>query len=268
VNPRSSLALIAVILVGGAVALWWSDRQGPVAPPVRPVSSEAAIVERDAPDFDGEYVLTISWHPAFCETRPNLRECRNAQTGDYAADNFSLHGLWPQDNEYCGVSDSLVAIDAMNRWHDLPEIEVSDETWRDLTRLMPGTKDGLERHEWTLHGTCSGADADTYFKRAIALVEEINGSAVRDLLERNVGLQVSRNQIRAAFDAAFGDGAGRKVRVDCETDGDRELIFELRINLEGAAMAPASFRDLIHVHAARNASAGCTGGTVDRVGEQ
>ena len=69
-----------------------------------------------------------------------------------------------------------------------------------------------------------------------------------------------------AFDAAFGDGAGRKVRVDCEADGDRDLIFELRINLEGDAMEATSLRDLIH--AARNASAGCDRGTVDRVGEQ
>ena len=77
---------------------------------------------------------------------------------------------------------------------------------------------------------------------------------------------MSRNQIRAAFDAAFGDGAGRKVRLDCEDDDDRELIYELRINLKGDAMGRAGFRELIH--AARNASAGCNGGTVDRVGEQ
>ena len=90
------------------------------------------IVESDTPSFDGEYVLTISWHPAFCETKPNLRECRNERASDYAADHFSLHGLWPQDDEYCGVSDSLIAIDNGNRWDDLPEIEVSDATWREL----------------------------------------------------------------------------------------------------------------------------------------
>ncbi|MEO7221448.1 MAG: hypothetical protein ABIY37_03170, partial [Devosia sp.] len=101
-NPRFSLALIAVILMGGAVALWWSDRQKP-ADPVAPaisteaISSEEAVVETDVTAFDGAYVLTVSWHPAFCETKPNLRECRNEQTGDYAADHFSLHGLWPQD---------------------------------------------------------------------------------------------------------------------------------------------------------------------------
>ena len=272
-NPRFSLVLVALILIGGAIALWWNDRQKPVEPIVAVSSEQIAQPSRSAPPqpddafvYDGEYVLTISWHPAFCETKPNLRECRNERSGDYAADHFSLHGLWPQDDEYCGVGEDIIAIDEANRWDDLPPLDVGDAIWRDLQRLMPGTEDNLERHEWTLHGTCAGVDANTYFKRAIALVEEINGSDVRDLLARNIGREVSRNQLRSAFDDAFGDGAGRKVRMDCEEDDGRDLIFELRINLEGNAMGAASFRDLIH--AAKNASNGCPGGIVDRVGEQ
>lgn len=267
-NPRFSLVLIAVVLVGGAVGLWWGDRpQLPVSPQVAPtVSTPEPLPEPDADNYDGEYVLTISWHPAFCETKPYLTECRNVRGSDYTADHFALHGLWPQDDEYCGVGLEIIEIDEANRWDELPPIEVSDATWRDLVRVMPGTEDSLERHEWVLHGRCAGASAETFFRRSIALVEEINGSAVRDLLARNIGRHVSRNQIRAAFDAAFGDGAGRKVRLDCEADDDRDLVFELRINLEGPAMEATSLRDLIH--AARNASAGCNGGIIDRIGEQ
>jgi ribonuclease T2 len=268
VNPRFTLAIVALILIGGTVALWWSDRQQPVLP--SPPPSQINSVEPAPPDepvgYDGEYVLTISWHPAFCETKPYLSECRNEHSGDYAADHFSLHGLWPQDDEYCGIGETLIATDEANRWDELPPVEVSNETWRDLQRVMPGTEDNLERHEWVLHGSCAGASADTYFRRAIALTEEVNKSQVRELLARNIGRTVSRNQIRAAFDAAFGDGAGRKVRLDCEDDDGRELIFELRLNLEGDAMGGMGLRDLIH--AARNASSGCSGGTVDRVGEQ
>ena len=269
-NPRFSLAFVAVILVAGAVALWWGDRQK-LPSPVMPISSAQPVSsEPRQPNetfvYDGEYVLTISWHPAFCETKPNLRECRNERSGDYAADHFSLHGLWPQDDEYCGVGESIIAIDEANRWDDLPEVDVSDTTWRDLQRLMPGTEDSLERHEWTLHGTCAGVDADTYFKHAIALVEEINGSEVRDLLSGSIGREVSRNQLRSAFDDAFGAGAGRKVRMDCEEDDGRDIIFELRINLKGHATGATTFRDLIH--AGKNASNGCSSGLVDRVGEQ
>jgi ribonuclease T2 len=131
---------------------------------------------------------------------------------------------------------------------------------------MPGTEDNLDRHEWVLHGSCAGASADTYFRRAIALLEEINGSPVRELFASSIGRNVSRDQVRNAFTTAFGDGVGRKVRIDCEDDDGRELISELRINLEGAAMAGTSLRDLMRP--ARNASAGCAGGIVDRVGDQ
>lgn len=266
-NPRFSLVLIAVVLVGGAVGLWWGDRpRPPVTPQVVPTVSDASTPEPDVDAYAGEYVLTISWHPAFCETKPYLTECRDERSSDYTADHFALHGLWPQDDEYCGVGTEIIETDEANRWDDLPPVEVSDATWRDLVRVMPGTEDGLERHEWVLHGSCAGASAETFFSRSIALLEEINASVVRDVLARNIGRHVSRNQIRAAFDAAFGDGAGRKVRVDCEADDARDLVFELRINLEGPAMEATSLRDLIH--AARNASTGCNGGLVDRIGEQ
>ena len=265
VNPRFSLALVALILIGGAAALWWSDRQRPIVPVPPPVISEEPR-QPDEPAPAGRYVLAVSWHPAFCETKPYLDECRDERSSDYSADHFSLHGLWPQEGEYCGVSQPLIDIDATNRWDGLPRVDLGDATRRDLVRLMPGTEDGLERHEWLLHGTCAGTDADRFFKRAIALVEEINASPVRDLLAKNMGRNVSRNQLRAAFDTAFGDGAGRRVRLDCEADDGRDLIFELRINLDGAVMSSARFADLIQ--SARNASAGCSGAIVDRVGEQ
>ena len=266
VNPRFSLALVALILVGAALTLWLSDGQRKTPPAttsiaVEPISTQPA--GKSAPAQS--YVLAISWHPAFCEAKPNLSECRNERSSDFAANNLVLHGLWPAD-EYCGVSDRLIAIDSANRWDDLPDIDISDATWSRLATAMPGVEDNLHRHEWLFHGTCSGASAETYFARALTLLDAVNASAVQDLLSRNLGKHVSRNQIRAAFDATFGDGAGRKVRLDCDEDGDRTLISELRINLDGDAMGAASFADL--VHAARNASAGCTGGIIDRIGRQ
>ncbi len=230
-DRRFTLALAALVLVGGALALWLSPQQRAPVPADPPAAPSAPAQS---------YVLAISWHPAFCEAKPNLPECRDQRSSDYTADHFALHGLWAE-NEYCGVSDRLIAIDSTNRWDDLPEIDVSDATWRALQRIMPGTRAQLERHEWLFHGTCSAASADTYFARATALVEAVNASPVRDLLAK-CRQHVSRNQIRAAFDAAFGDGAGRKVRVDCEDDGSRTLIAELRINLNGDAMGTRLLR--------------------------
>jgi len=43
-----------------------------------------------------EYVLAVSWQPAFCETRPRLPECRSQTADRFDATNFTLHGLWPR----------------------------------------------------------------------------------------------------------------------------------------------------------------------------
>lgn len=267
-NPRFTLILVALVLVGGAIALWWGDRgkdvrkedvPSPAASEARPDTAEALPPPQD-------YVLAISWHSAFCETKPGLRECREKRSDDYTASHFALHGLWPQDDEYCGVGPEIIDIDQSNRWDDLPSVGVSDATWRELVRLMPGTMEQLERHEWVLHGSCAGVRAERYFARAIAFTEEVNGSLLRELFADNLGRRITGTQIRGAIDATFGAGAGRKARVDCEADGNRELVYELRINLYGDVMGDAALADLIHE--GRNTSVGCSGGIVDRVGEQ
>ncbi len=264
-NPRFSLALVVLVLVGAALALYVSDGARLAAPATTPIT-QTAEAPTSSPAPAQAYVLAISWHPAFCEQKPNLPECRNQSSSDFEASSFVLHGLWPQDDEYCGVSRRLIDIDDSNRWGDLPDVELSSRTRAALARVMPGVEDNLHRHEWLVHGTCSGASAETYYSRSIALLESINGSAVRQLLAANIGREVSRNEIRAAFDAAFGKGAGRKVRLACNDDGDRALLSELRINLDGDVMGATDLADLIQT--ARAASAGCTGGVVDPVGRQ
>ena len=95
-DQRFSLVLVAIALVGGAAALWLSSGNqtgAPVAPPSQP-----PVVAPDVPAPPRQtYTLTISWHPAFCETKPRLEECRGERSSDYTADHFALHGLWPED---------------------------------------------------------------------------------------------------------------------------------------------------------------------------
>jgi ribonuclease T2 len=251
-HRRLTLGGLLLALLAGAAALWSA------ATPPAPVAAPAR-----APT--GTYVLALTWHPAFCEASAHLDECRNAEHA-YTADHVALHGLWPQEGEYCGVADRLVAVDEANRWRDLPALDLSDRLAADLRRVMPGAAAALDRHEWLLHGTCAGVGVETYYTRAVALTDAVNASPVRDLFARNAGRHVTREQIRAAFDAAFGNGAGRKVRVDCVADGRRTLISELRVNLSGAVMGRTPLDDLLA--GARNAGAGCAGGIVDRPGRQ
>lgn len=212
------------------------------------------------------YVLAVSWQPGFCETQTRKPECRSQKRDDFEAANFTLHGLWPQRTDYCGVPESQVTADKSGRWSELPPVELSPDLRRKLDEAMPGTLSALDRHEWTKHGTCAGPDQETYYRNALWALDTLNASAVRDLFAGNIGKRVTQAQIRAAFDDAFGPGAGERVRVSCDRDGDRRLVTELTIGLVGEVSPAASFAALIG--ASSPTDGGCDSGMVDAVGFQ
>lgn len=215
------------------------------------------------------YVLAVSWQPAFCETRPKVRECRTQHRRRADASQFSLHGLWPQPvgRTYCGVDPETVARDKSGRWRDLQMDRLSPQLWRRLKTAMPGTMSGLERHEWIKHGTCmAGADPRSYYEASLDLLDALNASPVRDLFARRVGESLTSREIRAAIDAAFGKGASDRVRIACKRDGHRRIIAELTIGLAGGIGEAPDLAALIA--AAPRTEPGCPGGIVDPVGLQ
>jgi ribonuclease T2 len=219
-----------------------------------------------------ENVLSLSWQPAFCETRPGKTECRQLNDGllPVTATQLSIHGLWPQPNGnfYCGVPQALISLDKDGRWDALPEPEVDLETRDALAVAMPGTASHLDRHEWVKHGTCYRAPrgADEYFDDTLLLTEAINASGVGALLSDHVGGTLTAGQIRAAFDTAFGAGAGERVQVKCIGDGGRVLIQELVVHLRGTIAPEAEIGALIR--AADTVSPGCPQGVIDPAGLQ
>ena len=210
----------------------------------------------------GAFVFALTWQPAFCEIHRRKPECRDQTPRRPDASRFSLHGLWPQprDNAYCGVGARSRQLDQRGDWSALPALDLSPATRERLDAVMPGTRSGLDRHEWFTHGTCYGTDADTYFSQAMALAEQINDSPIRALFADNRGRHLSSNEVRAAFDAAFGRGIGERVRLIC-TEG---MISELRLSLKGQIGADSPIGPLMQ--AAPTLSPRCRGGRVDTAG--
>jgi ribonuclease T2 len=209
------------------------------------------------------YVLALSWEPAFCEVMKGKAECKNETAASYEANHFSLHGLWPQPrrNVFCGVDRATAALDDQHQWERLPAPQLSSATKAALDKVMPGTQSVLERHEWIKHGTCyPGGNADTYFKDAVRLINDVNGSAVQAFMAANIGKTIKTSDLRAKFDEAFGKGAGDRVRVSCSKNG---LFSELTIGLKGDISAGTSLADLIA--ASGTTDAGCASGLVDAV---
>ena len=217
----------------------------------------------------GDFVLAVSWHPAFCETRPNKAECRSQRGGSFGASNFVLHGLWPQprDNVYCGVARNLVDVDKSGRWRDLPRLDLDNATLKVLEQQMPGTQSYLERHEWIKHGTCYSPGAPhEYYAESLHLLQQLNGSAVQDLFASRIGKTVTRQEVQNAFENSFGNGAGRRMELVCKPDGIRQIITEVRINLTGTITSASDLSDLISAAPTRRNA--CQAGLVDPVGLQ
>jgi ribonuclease T2 len=222
----------------------------------------------DPVDPAERYVLAVSWQPGFCETHRSKPECVSQTAERFDATHFALHGLWPQpiNNIYCNVADNIVATDKNSRWQDLPELVLETQTRAELDRVMPGTQSFLQRHEWIKHGTCyNGEPTEKYFADSIALMDQLNATAIRDLFADNIGQEITATAIRDAFDDVFGAGAGARVKVSCQDDVNRRLITEITIGLAGdldeLSMAEALF-------AAPQTSAGCPRGIVDPAGFQ
>ncbi len=87
------------------------------------------------------YLLTLSWSPEFCYSHPQKPECQSGRHG------FVVHGLWPQYvqgyPENCSTAPGLA-------------------NPGEMADIMPDA--GLVTHEWSTHGTCTGLDANAYFK--------------------------------------------------------------------------------------------------------
>ena len=213
-----------------------------------------------------QYVFAISWQPAFCEGHANRDECTTQTADRFDASHFALHGLWPQRVDYCGVARDTQLADKDGKWSALPALQLTDATRQKLAQMMPGTQSLLDRHEWIKHGTCYGEKSDLYFTDALAMLEAVNASAVRELFAGSIGKELTQQQVRAAFDTAFGKGAGERVRLACDRDGDRTVITELTIGLTGEITGPGDFKRL--TMAARPTDGGCNKGIVDAVGLQ
>jgi len=210
----------------------------------------------------GNYVLAASWQPAFCERHRATPECRSQSDERFDALHLALHGLWPEPREevYCGVSQALRVADEAGRWDELPPVGLSAGTRADLAVVMPGTRSALERHEWLKHGTCYGAPAEDYFADALQLMAELNGSPVGALMAARIGARVTADELRAAFDQAFGAGAGDRVALSCAGG----LLAELQIHLRGAIGATTRLADLLQ--AAAPVDEGCAAGRIDPAG--
>lgn len=125
------------------------DREAPVdarsAPPE--TQSQYRAPASVAPGKFDFYVLALSWSASFCALEGAQKGREQCAPG--AANGFVVHGLWPQ-NERGYPSNCETG--ARNTPRAAMEI---------ARAIFP--EEGLARHQWRKHGTCTGRSPSEYF---------------------------------------------------------------------------------------------------------
>jgi ribonuclease T2 len=233
----SAAAVVAALL--SAVLYQWTGNRGPDTP-AREVEKPRTATNNSAQrseSFDF-YLMALSLHPAFCEDgNARKKDCQRLSAADYARRPLVIHGLWPENRQP----------EAYPRDCSGPRLDLSSTLRDELDEWMPGTVSGLHSHEWRKHGTCSGLDANEYFRQSIALAERANRALGKTLLA-SVESQVSAAELRRAADAAV-PGMGATLTFHCRNPRSsdpakrrRPYLIEVRlcVDNDGPGGAPGT----------------------------
>lgn len=220
---RRPLSLVSFLFLVG----------GPPAPALASASAPSCHPE---PDRVLVYRLQLTAPATFCASSA-------APKGDPACVTFpkqsalQLHGLWPSyqhgfgpegvcDDDTCPTprpGQGFCSFPAPPGLYTSP-------TWQALKGLMAGTEKCLERHEWVVHGTCSGLAADRYFGWAL--------TATQDLVKRlalPTDIPISREQFNQWSQERLPDYDGA-LHLTC----DGPALLSLRVMLASTPTGPGA----------------------------
>lgn len=212
-------------------------------------------VERLAAEGFDHYTLALTWHPGFCATRNRPpRECREPSLRAGTAQGFVLHGLWPSLPRHFAEQ----GVDRRRWWQQgcflerpradgsfcraHPPLGLAEALADELDEAMPGRASCLDRYQYAKHAACLGLPEDDYFAASVTLLETVNESAFGAFVALNQGGEVNRNDLIAAFEAAFGEGTGRALRLECRGRGNR-MLTEVRIGIASGHLDDFPARD-------------------------
>lgn len=199
----------------------------------------------DTPGKADSHVFALNWFPGFCHGSSYglfRSDCDALRKEDYAANNFSLHGLWPNQTS-CGTHYGYCQTRARASFCAYPALELSTTLRDRLLSRMPSSSPTvcLDRHEWNKHGTCQILTPEAYFTLSVRLTEAFNQTPLADVVRRSQGSSVSLAELREATIASFGKQALSKVALGCQ----HSVLVEVQISLPALIPLDASLQNLV-----------------------
>jgi len=158
------------------------------------------------------YLLTLSWSPEFCHS-PAHADNPECQSGHYG---FVVHGLWPQYSE--GYPENC---------SNAPGLANPAE----MADIMPDA--ALLAHEWTTHGTCSGLDAEGYFRQLRRAFDSVKVPARFAAPREN--FSVAPQEVKSEFVEANPNFSAEDMTVSCGNNYLTSVSFCMTKDLKPTA---------------------------------
>lgn len=187
-------------------------------------SALAQTVRGAAPGAFDFYVLALSWSPGFCAL--DGRADDRAQCSAGRRHTFVVHGLWPQYERgfprECSAGDDSIPRNPSRRAMGF------------AAGVFP--EPGLARHQWRMHGTCSGRMPEDYFRdtaRARSLV-----TVPQALQGLRTERRVSPDAVEQAFIAANPGLKPDMIATACQRGRLKEVRICIKRDLSGFRACP------------------------------
>lgn len=199
----------------------------------------------DTPGKADSHVLALNWFPGFCHSQSYhlaRTDCDALRRDDYAANNLSLHGLWPNQNS-CGTNYGYCQTRARASFCAYAPLELSKSLRERLLSRMPSSSAAvcLDRHEWNKHGTCQILTPEAYFNLSVRLTEEMNKTPLAEAIRQAQGSSITLAELRDAMVSSFGKQALSKVMVSCQ----HSVLVEVHVSLPALIPQDASLQSLV-----------------------
>lgn len=215
---------------------------GPTSTPTSP--GNGAPTQCTTPGLADGYVFAVSWQSAFCESHRTKPECGSATPESWSANNFTLHGLWPNLTA-CGTNYGFCSSQPKQKaFCDYPTLPLNETVFQSLGQVMPSAAAGscLQLHEWYKHGTCQTQwDGNGYFEVAVDLTRQFNDSGIAPFIAQRVGQSVSTQDFLDTVDRSLGEGAHKRLKITC----DEGNLVDIYMTLPAAIPAKPNLTDLI-----------------------
>ncbi|XP_073130616.1 intracellular ribonuclease LX-like [Henckelia pumila] len=189
------------------------------------ISITLSAVLCSSQDFDFFYFVQ-QWPASYCDSRSS---CCYPTTGK-PADDFSIHGLWPNYDDGKWPSNC-------QRQSSLDQSQISDlinRMHKDWPTLACPSADGIRfwGHEWAKHGTCTSLDQHTYFQVALDFKKRAN---LLRILE-NAGIRPGHFYSMESMKQAIEDAVGYTPFIECNVDSSgNHQIFQVYMCVDSSA---------------------------------